>query len=77
MTSEKQQDHIPDIRKKVYVAKRSVINTGIWVEADDDAATLGQLEIMGVAANDYYEGAILIVTCQVAHPVHLTDKEQP
>ena len=50
---------------KTYVARRSVINTGLWVESGDDGATVGKPEILGVSANDYHEGAVLEVILSV------------
>jgi hypothetical protein len=57
-------DHICT-KIKTYVARRSVINTGLWVESGDDSATMGQPKILGVSANDYHEGAVLEVILSV------------
>lgn len=52
---------------QVWVAKRSVINTGLWVLENDTAATLGKPEILGFVANDYHEGGRLRVTLEYIH----------
>ena len=54
-----------DVKQVMYRCKRSIIGTGIWVDEDDKNATLGKLEIYGLKANEYHEGAELLVTAEV------------
>ena len=54
-----------DVKQIMYRCKRSVIGTGIWVDTDDEKNVLGKPEIYGIKANEYHEGAELLVTCEV------------
>lgn len=68
---------IEETKSKTYIAKRSVINTGIWVPIDSNGMNIkeNKSEILGFVANDYHEGAKLHLTAVLDFNLNLKPRK--